>query len=189
MARFTKSSKHSDLHIKFSMLDGKKKEKKSQSKSKKKRTRKESVSKPKKQSSSLSKSPYSKSPRPKESILVKSPRSPKTKETISYKSPTNSLKHISNPIRMQLQKHIQERQKTLSKSKKKSKIGNNEYFLERHNKTHKKTSVSSKKSSLNTKSTIKLPLHSTLEAKDMPQPKLSKEKKKNPKKSLLQHYL
>lgn len=99
--RFTK---YSDKDKKMSWLDPKKTEKKSQKKSKEKSKRKQSTSKPKKQSSSLSKSPYSKTPKQKDSYLIKSPRSPKSKESIHLKSPLNSLKHISNPIRQKLVK-------------------------------------------------------------------------------------
>ena len=77
MVRFTKSSKESDQHKKFSLLDPHKKEKKSKSKGKSKKNskRKQSSSKTKIQSSSLIKEQYSKSPRYKESLLVKSPKS------------------------------------------------------------------------------------------------------------------
>ncbi len=102
LIRFTKSSKLSEKDKKVSWLEPNKNEKKSKKKSKQKSKRKQSTSKPKKQGSSLSKSPYSKSPKPKDSYLIKSPKSPKSKESIHLKSPLNSLKHISNPIRQKL---------------------------------------------------------------------------------------
>jgi hypothetical protein len=114
MVRFTKNSKESDQHKKFSLLDPHQKDKKSKSKSKKKSKRKQSSSRPKIQSSSLLKEQYSKSPRPKDSLLLKSPRS---KDTIPLKSPLTSLKQISNPIRQKLAKQT-EREKTCSKKKK-----------------------------------------------------------------------
>ena len=103
MIRFTKSSKYSEKDNKFSLLEVK--EKQSKKKKEHKRKLKSTQSKPKKQSSSLSKSPHCKSPRNKDSYLMKSPKSQKSKETLTSKSPINSLKHISNPLRTNLLKH------------------------------------------------------------------------------------